>query len=221
MVNESLFSYKYGNSFLHRCQVWIKLLFIPIISIFIFVFPPYVCWTLILFQFALSLFLKFSFFEIINDLRPVFYYFILLLIVEIFSVIYEIFPLILSSDFYSSKICLMNHFSWQTQKDSIYMLGKIFCLFQTTSLMFKTTSNLQIKECLEKIKFLSGFAAVLSMFINFIPLTSKIWNQTKKAWLARGGKKGIKMYFILLPVLFSLGMKKSWNMSRAMEIRAK
>ena len=215
----SLFNYKIGNTFLHRCPVWCKLLFIPVISILVFCFPPQICLALITLQILLAIFLRFSFSEIISDLRPVFYYFLILVVVEIFSVLYEIFPIVITSDYNSIKNCLINHFSWEMQKATVFMLMKILCLFQTTSLLFKTSTQLQIKECLEKIKVLSGFAFVLSMFINFIPITSKIWNQTKKAWFARGGKKGIKMYVTLLSVLFSVGMKKAWNMSRAMEIR--
>ena len=218
---DSLFNYKIGNTFLHRCPVSCKLLLIPLISIIVFSFPPQICLALIIIQFILALLLHFSFLEIISDLRPVFYYFIILLLVEIFSLIFEIFPFITQSDFNSIKSNLINHFSWETQKSTVFMLMKILCLFQTTSLLFKTSTQLQIKECLEKIKLLSGFAFVLSMFINFIPITSKIWNQTKKAWFVRGGKKGIKMYVTLLPVLFSVGMKKAWNMSRAIEARTK
>ena len=57
------------------------------------------------------------------------------------------------------------------------------------------------------------------MFLNFIPMVTKIWTQAQKAWFARGGKKSIKMYLSLLPVLFSVGMKKAWNTARAIESR--
>ncbi|MCR4742928.1 MAG: hypothetical protein K5866_08695 [Treponema sp.] len=50
-------------------------------------------------------------------------------------------------------------------------------------------------------------------------MVSKIWNQSKKAWLARGGKISIKMYKVLIPLLFSVGMKKAYNMARAISIR--
>jgi hypothetical protein len=218
---DSLFNYKIGNTYLYRCPVWFKLLFIPIISILAFCLSPQFCLALIIIQFILALLLHFSFLEIISDLRPVFFYFLILLLVEIFSLLFEIFPFIIHSDFNSIKSSLINHFSWERQKNSVFMLLKIFCLFQTSSLLFKTSTQLQIRECFEKIKFLSDFALVLSMFINFIPMTSKMWTQIKKAWFARGGKKGIKMYVTLLPVLFSVGMKKAWNMSRAIEARTK
>ena len=218
---DSLFNYKIGNTFLHRCPVWCKLLFIPVISILAFCLPLQFCLALIFIQFLLALIFRFSFLEIISDLRPVFFYFLILFLVEIFSLLFEIFPFIIHSDFNSIKSSLINHFSWESQKNSVFMLMKIFCLFQTSSLLFKTSTQLQIRECFEKIKFLSDFALVLSMFINFIPMTSKMWTQIKKAWFARGGKKGIKMYVTLLPVLFSVGMKKAWNMSRAIEARTK
>lgn len=216
---DSLFNYKIGNTFLHRCQVSCKLLLIPLISIIVFSFPPQICLALIIIQFILALLLHFSFLEIISDLRPVYFYFLILLLVEIFSLLFEIFPFITQSDFNSIKSILIKHFSWEIQKNTVFMLMKIFCLFQTTSLLFKTSTQLQIRECFESIKFLSDFALMLSMFINFIPMTSKMWTQIKKSWFVRGGKKGIKMYVILLPVLFCVGMKKAWNMSRATEIR--
>ena len=51
-------------------------------------------------------------------------------------------------------------------------------------------------------------------------MVTKIWAQAQRAWFARGGKKSIKMYLTLLPVLFSVGMKKAWNTSRAIEVRS-
>ena len=59
------------------------------------------------------------------------------------------------------------------------------------------------------------------MFLNFIPMLAQIWEQSKKAWQARGGKKGVKMYGVLLPVLFSVGMKKAYNQARAIFVRDK
>ena len=212
MVIDSLFSYKYGNTFLHRTPAWCKLIFIPVVSIFIFCFPPYVCIGLIFVQLLLALFLRFSFSEILNDLRPVFYYALILLFVKILSVGSQLIMLLFNSEPFSIKTFLLSNFSWETEKPTVILLMKIFCLMQTTSIMFKTTTALQIRECFKSFD-------ALSMFISFIPITSRLWTQTKKAWFARGGKKGIKMYIFLLPVLFSTGMKKAWNMARAVQVR--
>ena len=212
MVIDSLFSYKYGNTFLHRAPAWCKLIFIPVVSIFIFCFPPYICIGLIIVQLLLALFLRFSFSEILNDLRPVFYYALILLFVKILSVGSQLIMLLFNPEPFSIKTFLLSNFSWETEKPTILLLMKIFCLMQTTSIMFKTTTALQIRECFKSFD-------ALSMFISFIPITSRLWTQTKKAWFARGGKKGIKMYIVLLPVLFSTGMKKAWNMARAVQVR--
>ena len=212
MVIDSLFSYKYGNTFLHRAPAWCKLIFIPVVSIFIFCFPPYICIGLIIVQLLLALFLSFSFSEILNDLRPVFYYALILLFVKILSVGSQLIMLLFNPEPFSIKTFLLSNFSWETEKPTILLLMKIFCLMQTTSIMFKTTTALQIRECFKSFD-------ALSMFISFIPITSRLWTQTKKAWFARGGKKGIKMYIVLLPVLFSTGMKKAWNMARAVQVR--
>jgi len=209
---DSLFNYRYGNSLLHRCPTWCKLLFIPVISIIIFCFPPYVCIGLIFVQLLLALFLRFSFSEILNDLRPVFYYALILLFVKILSVGLQLIMLLFNSEHFSIKTFFLSNFSWETEKPTVILLMKIFCLMQTTSIMFKTTTALQIRECFKSFD-------ALSMFISFIPITSRLWTQTKKAWFARGGKKGIKMYIVLLPVLFSTGMKKAWNMARAVQVR--
>ncbi|MBO4858847.1 MAG: hypothetical protein J5527_10060 [Treponema sp.] len=212
MVTDSLFNYKYGNTFLHRCPAWCKLIFIPVISIIVFCFPPYVCAGLIFVQLLLALFLGFSFSEILKDLMPVFYYALILLFVKILSVGSQLIMLLFNSESFSIKSFLLSNFSWETEKATIFLLMKIFCLMQITSIMFKTTTALQIRECFKGLD-------ALSMFISFIPITSRLWTQTKKAWFARGGKKSIKMYLVLLPVLFSTGMKKAWNLSRAVQVR--
>ena len=212
MFVDSLFNYRYGNSFLHRAPAWCKLILIPVVSIFVFCFPPYVCIGLIFVQLLLALFLRFSLSEILNDLRPVFYYALILLFVKILSVGSQLIMLLFNSEPFSIKTFLLSNFSWETEKPTNILLMKIFCLMQTTSIMFKTTTALQIRECFKSFD-------ALSMCISFIPITSRLWTQTKKAWFARGGKKGIKMYIVLLPVLFSTGMKKAWNMARAVQVR--
>ena len=106
---------------------------------------------------------------------------------------------------------------------------------QTASLVFKTSTSLQIREGLEKIEltirkvlFLkvkktgaqkAPVAQTLSIFICFIPQVSKNWQQATRAWKARGGKKSLKMLVVLLPVFFSVGMKQAYNSARAISIR--
>ena len=62
-------------------------------------------------------------------------------------------------------------------------------------------------------------AQAVSLFICFIPQVSKNWQQTERAWKARGGKKSLRMFAVLLPVFFSVGMKQAYNTARAISVR--
>lgn len=213
----SAFSYISGNSFLHKCPSWIKILFIPVINILFLFLPAYFCLFLIILQISISFLLKFSFKQQLADLKPVIYYAFLLFLMEVFTCVF------------SEQSTFAQRFNFQTQKESIFLLLKLFCMMQSASLVFKTSTSLQLRDGIEKIELClrktlhlkekTSFTNAISMFLNFIPMVTKIWAQTQKAWFARGGKKSVKMYLTLLPILFSVGMKKAWNTARAMEMR--
>lgn len=246
----SLFSYKNGSSFLHKCPSWCKLLFIPVISLCVLFLPFYFSMALVLIQFLIACFLRFSIKEQFCDIRPILYYAFLLYFVKLISISFTALSAYFGwgTEFASDAETLswkwfFSQFSWALEKENIFMLTKILCLMQSTSLLFKTSTSLQIREGLEKIELRirqvfskhtnsssnlnsdktvnsAPIATALSLFINFIPMVDRIWSESKKAWFARRGKKGLKMYSTLLPVLFSVGMKKAWNTARAIQIRA-
>lgn len=213
----SAFSYKAGNSFLHRCPAWAKLLFIPVINILFLCLPIQFAAGFILFQFVIACVLKFSLREQFADLKPVLYYGIFVLLMDLLTALG-------SGNFNFKEI-----YSWEKQRETIFLLIKIFCVLQSAGLVFKTSTSLELREgiaviesSIRKILHLkkkNAFTDAISLFLNFIPLVSKIWEQSKKAWFARGGKKGIGMYLKLLPVLFFVGMKKAYNSARALSIR--
>ncbi len=213
----SIFSYKKGSSPLHTCPCQFKLIFIPILNILFLCLPIEFSIALIIIQFTVAFLLKFSLKEQLTDLKPALYYAIILFFIQILTCIFN-----QTSDF-------KTQFSWQNQKENIFILLKIFCIMQSSSLIFKTSTSLEIREGIFKIesrirkifhlKQNSTFTDTISMFINFIPLVSKIFEQSKKAYIARGGKTSIKMYMKLLPILFSVGMKKAFNTARAISMR--
>ena len=124
----SAFSYISGNSFLHKCPTWIKILFIPVINILFLFLPIYFCLSLIIVQFIISFLLKFTVKQQLADLKPVIYYSFLLLLMEIFTCIF------------SAQADFAQRFNFQTQKDSIFLLLKLFCMMQSASLVFKTST---------------------------------------------------------------------------------
>lgn len=219
------FSYIKGNSILHKCPAFIKILFIPFINILFFNLPISFCFILILLQFVICFCLKFSIKQQIKDLIPVIYYAILLLFFNVLMILFssKLEGLITTFFLYfkAPKRLLENQ--------TFIMLVKLFCILQSTSIFFKTSTPLQIRQGFEDIelfirklfhlKIQTSISNALSLFINFIPQVFKIWGELERAWRARGAKKGVKMYYKLLPILFSVGMKKAWNTARAVYIR--
>lgn len=241
------FSYKQGNSFVHRIPAWLKILLIPTVSITFFNLPPFFSLGLFIFQTILAFLLHFSLREQLSDLRAVIYYAFFLIFTRIFAWLIGI---IADGSGFSD-------FTWQNlmtlifEKESLITLLKLFCVMQSASIMFRTSSSLQIREGLENIesaihrffkriffrrprkspeqtlspikapenKISTPVAETVSLFICFIPQVAKIWEQSKRAWFARGGKNGIRLYLTLLPVLFSVGMKQAYNSARAISIR--
>ena len=215
-VTTSAFSYKQGASFLHRCPAWIKILFIPLVSISVFYLPPVFAFGLLALQTLIGFFLRFTVREQLADLRAVIYYALLLIFAKLIG------ALAAAENFQILEL-LKNFIA--SEKETWILLLKLLCVMQSASLIFKTSTSLQIREGLEKIekaitkKDKAPVAQTLSIFICFIPQVSKNWQQAELAWKARGGRKSLSMFLVLLPVFFSVGMKQAYNSARAISAR--
>ena len=225
----SAFSYKQGNSFFHRCPAWIKILLVPIVSLIVFQLPMVFVLGVITLLTLVSCILKFTMRDFLGDLKPVLYYaaflFFTKLTGKIASVVFE-------GNFYwpgfLQFVRLLKDFLI-SEKQTWILLLKLLCVMQTASLVFKTSTRLQIREGLEKLELtvrrifhlnkITPVADILAVFVCFIPQVSKNWQQTKLAWCARGGKSGLRMLIVLLPVFFSVGMKQAYNSARAISVR--
>lgn len=217
--SQTAFSYKAGSSIFHRCPVWIKILLLPIVSVVFFKAPAFVSAVMLTVVFAVELMLKFSLKEIFSDLKLVFYYALILLFVRAI-----VFVTGNREEGFSLAVFFLE------QEETLLMLLRLLCMLQLTALIFRTSSSLQLREGFEKIelavrklfhrKKATPIANALALFTSFIPLVAKNWNQVKRAWYTRGGKNSIKMYVVLLPVFFSVGMKQAYLTARALSIRA-
>ena len=232
---ETAFSYKQGSSFLHRCPAWVKILLLPLLSLSIFYLPPYFALVLIALQTLVSFILRFTVREQVRDLKAVFYYAVFLIFVKIIGSLaaaisagsLEAFELTV---FPQAVITFLI-----SEKETWLLLLKLFCVIQTASLVFKTSTSLQIREGLEVMELAvrrslrlkplvdgrpnASVAQAVSLFICFIPQVSRNWQQAERAWKARGGRKSLRMFAVLLPVFFSVGMKQAYNSARAISAR--
>ncbi len=235
MADYYSFSYKKGNSFFHKITPWKKLVIIPAVSIIFFTLPFYFSLALIFLQTLCCFALHFSIKEQFCDIKAVFYYGVFLYAASFIGNTSSLFSDFLSSEesfsFYSFIFIFKNGFINAFSNVQIAsMLVKIFALMQSTSLLFKTSTSLELRSGIETIETFirkilpvskkNRFTNAVSLFITFIPMVFRIWNEIKRSWKARAGKKSLKMYGTLFTVLFSVGIKKAWNSARAIKARS-
>ncbi|MCQ2575189.1 MAG: hypothetical protein MJ162_00500 [Treponema sp.] len=228
MHKYSAFSYKSGNSLFHKMPAWLKILLIPALNIVVFNLHPLVSVFFVILQFIIACCLRFSIREQLSDLKPVIFYAALLYLIGFCSDVCSTFfdnanQQVFLSIIKSSGIKIF------TDSSIALQLVKLFAVMQSASIVFKTSTSLEIRDGVGVIesfvrkvlhlKKKNTLTNTISLFVCFIPLVYKIWNQSKLVWKARGGKKGLRMYLKLLPVLLSVGMKNAWNSARALTIR--
>ena len=192
-----LFSYRRGTSFLHRMSPLLKLFFLLGFTALIFFFPNYVLFYSAFFIFF-ARFIGFSFLEQLRDLKPILPYCLLLVSLHVFSVLIKT-----ETDI----------------KDLVFLILKLVCLMQISSLFFNTTSSLQLKETLEKILPFK-VAVLFSLFLFFIPILFSIWTKLDYSWKARGGKKGLLKIFKLFPIFISESLYKGQKLMYALRNRS-
>ena len=185
------------TSIIHRCPAWIKILLVPVISVAFFYTPVVVSAVILGAFFVTQLILGFSLKEIFSGIQFVLYYAVILVIFR--------------------------------GREVVPMLLRLLCMLELAVIVFKTSSSLQLRYGFETIELAlrkifhlkkrTPVANALALFTSFIPLVSQNWNQSKRAWKARGGKNSIKMYVVLLPVFFSVGMKQAYLTARAISAR--
>ena len=226
MTERALFSYKPGTSFVHAIPAWAKILFVPVLNVVIFRFGRNVPLFLLAAQSALCFSLRFSLREQLSDLRPVLFYAVCLCALNAVAVaaaaVAGAIPLSAESLASAAKNAVRN-------EETAELLVKFAVCVQSASILFKTSTSLQLREGIETIertarRFLpcrkeAVFAETVSFFINFIPAVAKIWSQLRRAWLVRGGGTGVPMYRALLPVLFLECLEHALNTARAVENR--
>ena len=224
---------KAGKSPLHKMPAWLKILLIPALNILIFNLPLPFALGFILLQAALAFALRFTPRELFADFKPVLYYAVILyatsLVANFFAACQGGIANPQAATFTLADSLKFSLSSSLKNKSTIRMLVKLFCIMQSASILFKTSTTLQIREglgtiegALRKILPLSkknSLTPTAALFICFIPMVYKNWELSKRAWLARGGKSGIRMLKAIFPVFLSVGIKQAYNAARAVEIR--
>ena len=222
----NLFTYKKRNGFLYKTPSWLKIISMVAATIMFFYFGTKEFIVILSITILLSLFHGFSFAELAKDFSYILLYGIFLYLAAILDNINQTtFPT--ENPF----------FMFIPSKQIVEITCRLSATFFLASLLFKTTSPLQLKQGFSQIEmFLRKMIAFipkvgkkikpypkttesLANVIAFIPQVFQIWNKLDLAWKARGGKNGFKKICKIMPALFSVSMGKAVETSKAMENR--
>ena len=191
---DGLFAYTKKDSAVHRTPEALKLLLLFAVPVILYLTPIWVCLALIPTFLLLALIAGIGVGRFFRDLRPI--------------VIYSL--MIISIDVLSWLIFRKN--DDVITKTSLFLILRLLCAVEATSVFFRTTSIYEITEMLSRIT--SGKAglvvsSMLSLFLTFLPQIFASWAELDSAYRARGGRKGIAKAAVLLPLLISLSINRA------------
>lgn len=196
---ESLFSYKYKNTLIHKLPTAMKLLSMIAISVLAFLGGTKT-------RILLSIVLLISFILARTSMK------VLLRSLKILIMYGLIMFLFRFTGFTTNRALLLNHIF-----DSLIYLWQLSLVLFSGTIFFETTSSLEIKNTLQFFqdkcytflgnpKFLPDIAFLLSLTITFIPRIFEVWNNLDKSWNARGGNlhTGFKRSWLKLTIVIPL-----------------
>ena len=198
MDAQPLFSYRGGNSLLHRAPALLKLCLLLLLPTAAFFLPFKWCLPYILLNIAASSYAGFSPVRQLKDLKPILYYAVFLAFTQAVAYITG---------------------GGGSVKPLILLILRLICALQITSLFFCTTTSLELKQALEKI-LPKKISLLFVLFLAFIPILFSVWAQTELSWKARAGKNSPKKLFVLLPVFISAAFFKAQNLFYSLQNRS-
>ena len=202
MVNKTIFKYKTIKGPLHKVPAILKLLLLLPLSFFCMSLPSLWLAAGIIFCVIVSFICGLSLQEQLTDIKPAFYYAILMYILSVFSNLTGNFRLIPFNEFVRTLI---------PSHEYLRISLRLAIVVQISALVFRTTSALEIREAVK--------SEIITIFICFIPEIFKIWTSVNLAWKARGGKDGLLKIKIVIFVLISLCFEKAALKAKALEAR--
>jgi biotin transport system permease protein len=204
MVNNTVFKYKTIKGPLHKVPAIIKLLLLLPLSFICMSLSPFRLGTGIISCVIVSFICGLSLQEQLTDLKPAFYYAVLMYVLCVFTNFIDNFKLTPVKELY---IMLIPNFEY------LRITLRLALIVQISALVFRTTSVLEIREAVK--------SEIITIFLCFIPEIFKIWNSVNLAWKVRGGKDGIIKIKTVIFVLISLCFEKAALKAKALEARSK
>ena len=220
-MKEAIFSYNKRDSIIHKTPAILKLLILFCVPLITYFTPLVYHAGLFALALLLVLLAKIPLKSFLRDLRPIIYYCIFILIIDVLTILlFDKTPMPisteLSAELEESVSPTLNFFSILKEKGNFLLMSRLVVSMAYTSIFFRTTSHLEMRQSLEKIESCITFghskltfSKAFALFLNFLPQLFAIWNSLDLAWRARGGKRTVRKIIALLPVFISLSLKKA------------
>jgi len=207
VTRNAIFKYKTIKGPLHKLPVLIKLILLFALSITAFIIPSLWLGTGIIIAMITAFIGGITFREQLTDLKPAFFYVILMYSLSIFSNIFSLLsePNSLSPTPYSLLPFIIPH------PDYLKITLRLILIIQFSAMFFRTTSTLELREVIK--------LNIIVLFLSFIPEIFEIWNKINLSWKARGGQNGLKKIKSLVFVLISCCFEKASVKAKAFELR--
>lgn len=200
-----ILSYQKRTSLIHKTPALLKLALLLGIAIALYLTGFGVHCLLLVVALLLVWVSKIQLKDFLHDLRPVVFYSIFIALVEAAG------SLLYGGVFFIS----FRDGTWKNN-GSVLLVSRLVVAMSYTSVFFRTTSNLEIRQSLEDVETALtfgrsnlSFSKAFALFLNFLPQLFAIWTGLDKTWKARCGKRGIRKIIVLLPVFIALSMKKA------------
>lgn len=204
-MSSPILSYQKRTSLIHKTPALLKLALLLGIAIALYLTGFGVHCLLMVVALLLVWVSKIQLKDFLHDLRPVVFYCIFIALVEAAG------SLLYGGVFFIS----FRDGAWKNNV-SVLLVSRLVVAMSYTSVFFRTTSNLEIRQSLEDVETALtfgrsnlSFSKAFALFLNFLPQLFAIWTGLDKTWKARCGKRGIRKIIVLLPVFIALSMKKA------------
>lgn len=183
----NLFEYVKNDTIIYKIPAVLKLVLMLLLSIavcFLDAKANLIAFLLIFLVFVLS---RVNVTYFLKDLLPIIWY-------TFFIVIFNILSCSISNGTLSMDEVLSNY--------TLSLISRLFTVVALTSLFFRTTSIFDLFYSLRG-------SLIIALFFNFFTRLFSIWGTLSKTYRARGGKRGVKMVYKLMPIFILLSLKKA------------
>ncbi len=225
---EGIFKYKTVKGPLHKVPALVKLLLLLPLSVFFMSLSSVYLTAGIIAACVCAFLCRFTLREQLTDLKPAFFYTVLMYALSVFSRLIDTW-----NTFPSFSLV----FLLTPNPDFLRISLRLVLIIQLSSLLFRTTSQGELREALfalelgfkrflakiffqkKQVKTENRFSGYIALFLCFIPEIFENWTFINTAWKARGGKQGFAKIKTLTFMLISFSMEKAALKAKALEAR--